>query len=183
MNKRKTEIRFFNIVQWEEEQDYLRRRHGQGWALEWVSFPGVYHFVQCEPQDVVYQLDYNQEGRSHKEEYIQMFTDCGWEYLQDFVGYSYFRKPKAAMKTGEDGIFCDDVSRLDLMIRVFRGRMVPMLVIFVAVILPQLYLHRHLETTLDVALTGLFGGLLVVYLMVFYSFAGKLWRYKSSLKI
>jgi len=61
--------------------------------------------------------------------------------------------------------------------------MVPMLVIFVAVILPQLYLHRHLETTLDVALTGLFGGLLVVYLMVFASFAGKLWRYKSSLKI
>jgi len=49
---------------------------------------------------VVYQLDYNQEGRSHKEEYIQMFTDCGWEYLQDFVGYSYFRKPKAAMKKG-----------------------------------------------------------------------------------
>lgn len=29
-----------------------------------------------------------------------MFTDCGWEYLQDFVGYSYFRKPKAAMKKG-----------------------------------------------------------------------------------
>lgn len=183
MKQRKTEVRFFNIVQWEEEQEYLRLRHGQGWALDWVSFPGVYHFVRCEPEDMVYQLDYNQEGRRCKEAYVQMFADCGWEYLQDFVGYSYFRKPKAAMKGREDGIFCDDASRLDLMVRVFQGRMIPTLVILVLVILPQLYLHRHPATTLDAVSTGVFGGLLAVYLVIFLSFGRKLWQYKTSLKL
>ena len=47
-----------------------------------------------------------------------MFADCGWEYLQDFAGYSYFRKPVAEMK-GEEAIFCDDASRLEMMRRVF----------------------------------------------------------------
>lgn len=49
--------------------------------------------MKCTPEDVVYQLDYNEEGLTHKDEYVQMFRDCGWEYIQDFGGYSYFRKP------------------------------------------------------------------------------------------
>lgn len=183
MKERKTEIRFFTIMQWEEEQAYLQRRHQQGWALDRVSAQCVYHFTRCEPQDVVYQLDYNQEALRHKEDYVQMFADCGWEYIQDSMGYCYFRKPKAEMRGDEEGIFCDDASRLDLILRVFRGRMVPLLFIFALVILPQLYLHRHLETTLDVTITALFGGMLALYLWVFLSFGRKVWQYKASLKL
>ena len=51
-----------------------------------MKFPGLYHFEKCEPEDVTYQLDYNPEGIAHKAEYIQMFLDCGWEYMQDFAG-------------------------------------------------------------------------------------------------
>ena len=182
MKERKTEVRFFSIAQWEKEQAYLQYRHGQGWALDRVSAQCIYHFTRCQPEDVVYQLDYNREPMRHKEDYVQMFTDCGWEYIQDSMGYYYFRKPKAKMGADEQGIFCDDASRLDMILRVFQGRMVPLLFIFVLVVLPQLYLHRRLETTLDVIITMVYGGILALYLAVFIPFGRKLWQYRTSIK-
>ena len=79
-----------------------------------MTFPGCYAFEKCDPQDVIYQLDYNQDGVKNQGEYVQMFEDCGWEYLKEFVGYTYFRKPAAQMEK-EENIFCDDQSRLDLL--------------------------------------------------------------------
>lgn len=39
---------------------------------------------------MIYQLDYNPDGKKNQEEYVQMFEDCGWEYLKDFaVKYIY----------------------------------------------------------------------------------------------
>ena len=51
-------------------------------------------------------------------EYVRMFEDCGWEYLTEFDGYNYFRKPADKMQQEEE-IFCDDISRLDMMNRIF----------------------------------------------------------------
>lgn len=183
MKDQKREIRYFSIMHWEEEQEYLQLRHRQGWAFERMSAPCVYYFTRCEPEEMVYQLDYNQEGLHHKDDYVQMFADCGWEYIQDCMGYCYFRKPKAAMEAQEDGIFCDDASRLDLILRIFRGRMIPLLVILVAIILPQLYLHRHLATSADIGVTVLYGGVLVLYAVVFTRFWRKLRQYRSSLTL
>ena len=118
MKEKKTEPRIFTIAEWEKEEKYLRKRHREGWKFVNVSLPGFYHFEKCTPEDVVYQLDYNEEGLKHKDEYVQMFNDCGWEYIQDFGGYSYFRKPVSEMQEEEE-IFCDDESRLDMMRRVF----------------------------------------------------------------
>ena len=134
----KKEIKFFTIVQYEQEGEYLRNMHKSGWKFVKMTGIGMYHFVECEPEDVVYQLDYNQEGLKNKEEYVQMFADCGWEYLQDAFGYSYFRKPAAEMD-GEETIFCDEESRLEMMNRVFRGRLIPLIVIFCCCLLPQFF--------------------------------------------
>ena len=49
---------------------------------------------------------------------MQLFADCGWEYIQDYVGYSYFRKPAAT--AGSDEIFCDDESRREMLREVFH---------------------------------------------------------------
>jgi len=108
--------------------------HEDGWCFTHVSFPGFYHFEKCEPKKVSYRLDYNQEGIRNKREYVQMFSDCGWEYIEDFMGYSYFRKEG---QTGDENpeIFCDDASRLDMMYRVFRGRIIPLIIIFALVII------------------------------------------------
>ena len=129
MKTKKTEIRFFSIPEWKKEEEYLREKHKMGWKFVRVAYPGIYYFEKCTPEDVVYQLDYNQEGIEGKGEYVQMFRDCGWEYLMDYAGYSYFRKPVAEMKQEEE-IFCDNESRLEMIRRVFRGRIIPLIVIF-----------------------------------------------------
>lgn len=181
MKNIKTEFKYFTIPEWKKEQDYLRQQHKNGWKFSRVSFIGLYHFEKCEPEDVVYQLDYNPEGIAHKDEYVQMFRDCGWEYMQDFFGYSYFRKPALEMN-GDEEIFCDDASRVDMMKRVFKGRMLPLLCIFFLIILPNIYMQSHMDTAVGHMLTGLFCILLVLYLMLFAVFGVQYWQYWKELK-
>ena len=33
-----------------------------------MVFPGIYSFEKCEPENVTYRLDYNQEGIANKED-------------------------------------------------------------------------------------------------------------------
>lgn len=77
MKEKKTEFKIFTISQYEKEAAYLRRMHQSGWKITSIRFPGFYTFEACEPEDVVYQLDYNRDSAANKEEYVQMFADCG----------------------------------------------------------------------------------------------------------
>lgn len=179
MKDKKTEIRYFTIMEYEKEQDYLRRKHNEGWQFSGITMC-CYHFVKCEPEDVVYQLDYNQEGVAHKDEYIQMFRDCGWKYLTNFAGYSYFCKPASELKEDE-GIFCDDSSRLDMMERVFKGKMIPLLIIFSCIIIPQLcmqFLWYGFSNPVFVVYVCLF----IIYVIIFAQFGIQYWNYKKKLQ-
>lgn len=180
MKDTKVEFKLFSIPQWKKEEKYLRERHNSGW--EFVSINGfcLYHFQKCSPRDVIYQLDYNRDSISHKKEYIQMFNDCGWEYLQNYVGYSYFRKPVSEMDGTEEEIFCDDTSRLDMMKRVFIGRMIPLLVIFFLVIIPQIIMQRQIDTAFNHGLMVFFCVMFGLYLTFFVLFAIPFWKYYKS---
>ncbi len=177
--KYKKQFKFFSIFQYENEQEYLRNMHNAGWKFIKVSGLGVYHFEACEPQDVVYQLDYNQDGLERKSEYVQLFNDCGWEYIQDYMGYSYFRKPAEEMN-GEEEIFCDDESRLAMMHRVYKGRMLPLVILFSCVMLPQLILNIFVYHNDVVAL--FFAIVMAIYLYVFATFAINYYKYKNNIK-
>ena len=170
MNGNKTIFRFFTIAEWEQEQEFLRTQHKAGWRLSSVNFPGFYHFESCTPEDVVYQLDYNPDALKDKKAYLQLFQDCGWEYILDFVGYSYFRKPVSEMKHEEENIFCDEASRLDMIRRVLRNRALPLLVIFLCCVLPML------EESLSKAFAGFFAVILVVYTALFIHLGLAFWR-------
>ena len=177
--KTKKQYKYFSIFNHEKEQDYLREMHNQGWKFIKVNGLGVYHFEECEPQDVVYQLDYNQEGLSHKTEYIQMFSDCGWEYIQDYVGYSYFRKAAAEMN-GDEEIFCDDASRAAMMGRVFKGRLLPLVVLFTLCLLPQFIVNLvHLQ---NYGIAIFIGFVIGLYLGCFVAFGIKYAKYKNKTK-
>jgi len=139
----KKEWKYFTIAEVDKEQEYLREMHRHGWALAKVVFPGLYYFEECEPKDVIYQLDYNTDAEKNKEEYTQLFRDCGWEYVLTFVGYHYFKKGVEDMKAGDEEIFNDDDSKLEMQKRVFQGRIVPLLILFIGVVLPQLFLQFH----------------------------------------
>jgi hypothetical protein len=65
---------------------------------------------------------------------------------------------------GDEGIFCDQSSRIAMMERVYKGRLVPLLVIFSACLLPQFVLNL---SDGRYALAALMGGLLGVYIAVF----------------
>ena len=161
--KTKREIKFFTIYEYEKEGEYLRQQHRAGWKFVKVTGLCVYHFEECQPEDVVYQLDYNQEAASDREGYVQMFADCGWEYLQDYMGYSYFRKPAAQMR-GDEEIFCDDSSRLAMLERVNKGRLTPLLVLFTAVLLPQFLTNL---TAGRYGVAAMLGGMLLLYIGIF----------------
>jgi hypothetical protein len=176
----KKQWKYFSIMDHEKEEEYLRSMHQSGWKFTHVSGLGIYHFESCESEDMVYQLDYNQEGLSHKEEYVKLFSDCGWEYLQDYCGYSYFRKSAKEMPHGKEEIFCDDASRLQMMERVFKGRLLPLLILFFCILLPQFFLNIFVYHNYIVA--TLFACILLAYVLVFTVYGIKYFRYKQNIQ-
>lgn len=73
------EMKFFTVVDFDREEDYLRRMHRSGWKLSKVKFIS-YYFDKVDPEDVVHRLDYHRDQKE-KEVYIRLFTDYGWGYL------------------------------------------------------------------------------------------------------
>ena len=173
----KKQFKWFTIFEYEKEQDYLREMHKAGWKFIKVKGFGTYHFEKCAPQDVVYQLDYNKDGFSHKDEYLKMFDDCGWEYIQDYAGYSYFRKAVAEDGVAEE-IFCDEESRLQMMQRVLKGRMLPLLVIFFGTLFPQFLIN--LLSTHNYFIAAFIGGVLAMYIVIFAICFVKYNQYKNN---
>lgn len=175
MRETKTVCKWFDITMEDQEAEYLRKMHKQGWKFVKYTTPVFYKFEKCEPEDVVYQLDYNKEACEHKSEYLQIFADCGWEYVDDVMGYTYFRKPLKEMD-GEEKIFSDDLSELEMIERVYKGRMIPLLVIFLCIICPQLIIQSRSNYVGNTVLLVVYIVLFLVYLLLFYRF-GK--RYKE----
>lgn len=181
--KKKVSFRIFTSIQWKQEQEFLRRQHRNGWRFVKLDFLGFYLFEKCDPEDVVYQLDFNPDGIAHKDEYVQMFRDCGWEYMQDYVGYSYFRKPVSEMN-GSEEIFCDDSSRLDFIKRVFRERIVllPIISVFNCFIMPKILLGPLFGNLAARILTGIFLAFGILYFALFMLYSIQLWEFRKSLK-
>lgn len=181
MSKIKRKFAFFTIPEYEKEQVWLEEQHKNGWRLVNATLPGIYKFEECTPEDVVYQLDYNQDGIEHKAEYMQMFHDCGWEYITDMAGYSYFRKPVVQMK-GNEEIFCDDASRMDMIERVFKGGMIPLFVIFFAVIIPQFFIQISIDALTNKVLGIVYGILFLFYLVLFIQFGTQYLKLRKRLE-
>lgn len=183
MIQKLTKFKFFTISQYKEEQEYLSEMHASGWKLISINFPGFYHFEKCVPEEVVYQLDYNPNGYTSRREYIQMFSDLGWEYMFNYVGYNYFRKPVNQME-GNEEIFCDDESRLDMMKRVFKGRITPLLIIFFGILIPQLLLNASglASNPIRRAITVIYLMLLITYSAFFVIFGFQYISYERKIK-
>ena len=175
-------IRYYTVPEYEEEQEYLSKMHRKGWKFVKYVLPCFYVFEKCEPANVIYQLDYNQDGLRDRQAYLQMYRDSGWEHLCDVVGYSYFRK-LAEEKSKEDSIFSDDVSKLDMIDRVYRGRMIPCLVIFFAMICPQLVLQFVAGTFFNKVVFAIYILLFVVYVVMFIKFYRKRHKLRKRLSL
>ena len=143
----KKEFRYFTIGDYEDEELWLRERHRNGWKMTHFTVPGFYTFESCEPEDVIYRLDF--KGNKQTPDYLQMAADFGWEYFAECSGWLYFRKSAAVAEAdGESELFSDDASRVETVDHITRTRLVPLAIIFVCLLLPNLFM----------ALNGVMGG-------------------------
>ncbi len=180
MAREKTKFGWFTVPEWEKEEKWLREQHKRGWKLIDATAPCFYRFEECEPEDVIYQLDYNEEGMRHRSDYIRMFHDCGWEYVTDMVGYAYFRKPAEAMEEDE-GIFSDDESKFEMLQRVYKGRVRILIILFFLCVLPQVLMIGNWARLGPAGYIPCFliGFVFALYLCIFIRFALAYWKTKK----
>ena len=160
---RKTVLRFFTIADFEEEETWLRKMHASGWKFVSYVFC-FYTFESCQPEDVIYRLDFKNAGQTP--DYMQMLADFGWEYIDDCFGFLYFRKPADRVQAEEDGeLFSDRESKLDLVTRIVKRRLLPLIVIFFCCVIPN-FLRYSLGDEAGLAATVFsvfFGVMFVIY--------------------
>ena len=135
MNKNKVKriFRIFTISDYEKEEKFLQEQHKAGFKCVKYKFPGFYYFEECEPEDVIYQLDFNDIKKENKEEYFQLYQDEGWEYVYEVNGWNCFRKPVSLEET--PAIFTDKESKIAQVDKVVKERMLPLLVVFLCCLL------------------------------------------------
>lgn len=182
MSERKRMFRVFTIADFDLEEEFLREQHKQGYKLVKYTPPICYVFEKCEPEDMIYQLDFSDAPERDKASYQQLFWDNGWEYLFDAVGWSYFRKPADA-DDGDLSIFSDMQSRLEMLKRVQKRRLFPLIIIFLCCLLPQLYQQMdrvHSGDTGARTILVIFLILFVIYLYAFIRYGVSLMRLKKK---
>ncbi len=175
METKKTH-KWWTIFEYEKEEDYLREMHKKGWKLVKVKGLTTHVFEKCTPEDVIYRLDFNQEGIKNRDEYVTMFNDFGWEFIEDYSGFAYFRKPADAPETDES-IFCDDESKLDMLKNIIKGRIFPLVGIF-AILVAQLFMNISWGNYYMIALMCV---LIVIYISVFALAAYKYHNFKKRI--
>lgn len=162
MNRRKTMVRFFTIADYEEEERWLSARHQSGWKLTRIIPPCFYIFEECEPQHVVYRLDY--KNNSEDREYFQLFSDYGWEYFASFAGWLYFRKPASEADTQQDmKIFSDDASRIEMINQILKTRLLPLVIVLFCCLVPSCIQSARETEPLATVLTVIFSIFTLLY--------------------
>lgn len=126
--------KFFSIAEFEKEEKYLTDMAAQGWRF--VDTNGsIYTFERCEPEQVVYRLDFSGIPLDQRDDYYAMFRDYGWEYLQDSYGFSYFRKPAEGAAPEDLEIFSDGASHLEMVKKIMLAKITPMILILISCIM------------------------------------------------
>lgn len=164
----KTIVRYFTIADYEDEELWLREMHRSGWKMVGLTAPCFFRFESCTPEDVIYRLDY--KNGTQTPDYLKMIQDFGWELVLDskFCGWVYFRKPASEAETPEDGeLFSDDESRLELVTKLVKTRVWPLIFIFLCCIIPNLLNSMN----------GLYSGFAGTFFTWFFSIAFVLYAY------
>ncbi len=119
MEKNKKVVRkTFLPHQYEREEEFLSKMAKEGWTFIKFQggFPSKYEFIQSEPIDYIYQLDYVKEEENN-DSYHQLFADAGWEEICESDGiyngkWYYFRRLRNGGKN--TAIFTDNDSKVQL---------------------------------------------------------------------
>jgi len=141
MNERKTIRHNFPISDFEEEQAFLTSQHADGWRL--VSIKGKkYNFEKCDGEASAYQIDFNPDVRQ-KDEYIQLYTDFGWQFIAEKDGRFYFSK--AVMCSDENNIFSDRETKATMCRKIIKRKLIgfiPISIVSLVIIGLLIFIHN-----------------------------------------
>ena len=115
----KIESKVFFITDFNQQAQYLTEMHRKGWRLTKIRWSFFYHFEKCQPEDVVYQVDFKEAKNKDRENYLHMYEDYGWEFVTSCQNFVIFRK--AAVK-GDLEIYGDRESRVEFVKTIFQRR-------------------------------------------------------------
>lgn len=178
MGETNMKIRFFTIADFSEEEIWLREQHKAGWKLVKMTPPCFYTFEKCEPEDVIYRLDY--KNNTENADYMQMMADYGWEYSGRCAGWLYFRKPAAEITDENEGeLFSDQASRIDFLSNVMKTRLLPLAIIFLCCVVPNAFCV--FDGASGIVLTCFWAVMLIIYVYLLVHCGLKLKRLKSEL--
>lgn len=77
---------------WQDDklEQWLQEMAKQGLHLQSANVFCIYTFVQGDPADVSYRIDYA-NVKKH-DDCFTLYQDAGWEHVTDVVGWQYWRK-------------------------------------------------------------------------------------------
>ena len=185
MKNKKTLFRFYTLFEYEEEEAFLENQHKNGWKAVSYKLPGFYKFEKCEPEEVTYRIDFTNENGANNTEYRQMFADNGWDFLWSVNGFSIFRKPGASDSKSNNEIFTDNASKLQMLQKIQKRRLLPVIIIFLCAVLPNFVkgLYGVFGTSLaDNIITAIFGLMFILYAYIFIKSFVKIKKLKEKLQ-
>ena len=149
--------RFFGLADFLDEQKFLEEQHRQGWKFKSYSYMTKYVFEKCEPEEYIYRLDYN-ENNQDEEAYIQIFSDCGWEYIMKFQTWYYFRKKKSTLNIQDNEIFSDNDSKIDMIKKVMWRQ--------TFIVIPMLFFLGYFLSFINWQNDAVFRTIMIVYTLI-----------------
>lgn len=175
-------FRFYTISDWVEEEEWLREQSKKGFKLCKLNPPVSYSFEETEPEDVIYKLEY----KNAKAEFDcnSMYQDYGWEYCGSCLGWNYYRKPASQINSENDGeLFSDKESKIEMLERIIKTRMLPLVTIFFCCLIPSFGNLMRLQSKgiFDYIFVGLFTFLFFFYIYLFIHCGRKLRAMKKNL--
>ena len=153
----------FPISDFEEEQAFLTSHRSEGWKL--LSIKGnKYTFQKCDREDVVYQIDFNPDERQ-KDEYIQLYSDFGWQFVTERDGRFYFCK--SGRCEDENTIFSDRETKSVMCHKIIRRKLIgfiPISIISIIIIGLLIFFHNLVPFFLTATVSMVFIGWLIITL-------------------
>lgn len=139
----------------DKEEAWLREMAQKGWHFKSVTMPGYYQFEQGEPRNDFYRLDFFINAKA-KADYVQLFSDSGWEYLGEMGSWQYFRKTATENETLE--IYSDNESKSKKYQRILL-----FLVVFLPIYINTINILNKRQDTLSLILTFVMFLFMILY--------------------
>lgn len=117
---------------YEEQEQWLTDMNKLGYKMI-SGILGIYFaFEVGNFEEYVYKLDYKRLRGKKFYEYIQLFSDCGWEYIDSTKGWHFFRKKDSSVELPE--LYTDSESKSQI-IKQLLGTMLALLVMYIPMLI------------------------------------------------